>query len=370
MAIAIQPYTADKIPAVKAFNQRLAAGGIRPEFHIPESNLPDWLPKEDGSRIYQEYYLAVDGIEVRGGFILKYQNFLLGGENLPVVFYRLPVSEGIVDKAYTSVGVLMLRSAMKMQPCLFALGMGGFDRPLPTMLKAMGWNLSAVPFYFRVQHPAVVLRQIAPLRQSAARRALAGLAAASGAGWVGVKGLHWLRTKGSEAGISAEPITMFGPWADDLWKTYASRHTMIADRQSGTLNILYPPGKNFLCLKIVRGAEVLGWAVALDTQMRGNKYFGNLRVGTIVDTFASPENATPVIRSATRFLEHRGVDLVIANHSHAAWGSAFQAAGYLRGPSNFIFAAAKPLAEKLAPCPTNQTQVYLMRGDGDGPVNL
>jgi hypothetical protein len=368
MAIAIQPYTADRIPPVKAFNQRLAAGGIAPEFHFPESPTPYWLPKEKGRRIYQEYYLAVDGKEVRGGFILKYQDFLLDGEAVPIVFYRLPVSEGIVDKAYTSVGVLMLRHAMTMEPCLYALGMGGFDRPLPSMLKAMGWKLSAVPFYFRVQHPGPFLRQVAPLRQTAARRTLAGLAAATGAGWIGVKALHWLGTKGSAAGISAELITTFGPWADDLWKRYASRYAMIADRQSDTLNLLYPPGKNFLCLKIVRGAEVLGWAVVLDTQMRGNKYFGNLRVGTIADTFASPENARAVIHSATGFLENRGVDLLIANHSHATWGTALAAAGYLLGPSNFIFAAAKPLAERLVPFQTNQ--LYLLRGDGDGPVNL
>jgi hypothetical protein len=370
MAIAIQPYTADRIPAVKAFNQRLAAGGIAPEFHFPESNIPCWLPKEQGRRIYQKYYLAVDGDAIRGAFILKYQDFLLTGETLPIVYYHLPVSEGIVNKAYASVGVLMLRSALKMEPHLFALGMGGFDRPLPTMLKAMGWGLSAVPFYFRVHHPRAFLREIAPLRQSAARRALAGIAAATGTGWSGIKALHWLRTKGSTGGICAEPVTTFGPWADDLWGQCARPYAMIGDRQSDMLNILYPPGKNFLCLKIVRGIEVLGWSVVLDTQMRGNKYFGNLRVGTIADAFASPENAAAVVHSATRFLGEREVDVVVGNHSHFAWGKAFQAAGYLRGPSNFIFAAAKPLAEKLAPFEANQTQVYFMRGDGDGPVNL
>src|ERR1700745_4007629 len=130
MAIAIQPYTEDRIPSVKAFNRRLAAGGIAAEFHFPESHLPYWLPKTPGRRIYQEYYVAVDGSDVHGGFILKYQDFSLNGSSFPLAYYHLPVSEGIVDKAYASVGVLMLRSAMKLNPTLFALGMGGFDRPL------------------------------------------------------------------------------------------------------------------------------------------------------------------------------------------------------------------------------------------------
>src|SRR5712691_6906596 len=107
MAIAIQPYTEKWIPAVKALNQRLAAGGVAPEFHFPESNTPPWLPKLDGRRIYQEFYLAVDGNVVRGAYILKFQDFSVRGEMRPVVYYHLPVSEGIVNKTYSSVGVHM-----------------------------------------------------------------------------------------------------------------------------------------------------------------------------------------------------------------------------------------------------------------------
>jgi len=370
MAIAIQPHTEERIPAVKAFNQRLAAGGIAPEFHFPESNIPCWLPKRDGRRIYQEYYLAVDGEDVRGAFILKFQEFSVGGETRTIVYYHLPISEGIVNQAYASVGVFMLRSATKMQPVLFALGMGGFDRPLPTMLKAMGWSLSAVPFYFRVHHPAAFLRQIAGLRQSAGRRALAGIASVTGTGWLGIKALHWLRTKRSVPGVEASAVASFGSWADELWRQCSPLYPLIADRRGDTLNVLYPPGKNFASLRITRGSETLGWAVVLDTQMRHNKYFGNLRVGTLADCLASPENAPAVLQAATRVLEERGVDLIIANHSHAAWGDAFQSAGYLQGPSNFIFAASKPLAEKLTPFETTRNLVYFMRGDGDGPVNL
>lgn len=370
MAIAIQPYTEDRIAAVKAFNQRLAAGGVAPEFHFPESHIPYWLPRLDGRRLYQEYYIALEGESVRGAFILKYQDFSVSGAAESVVYYHLPVSEGVVNKAYASVGVLMLRSAMKMRPMLFALGMGGFDRPLPTMLKAMGWFLSAVPFYFRINRPGRFLRQIAPLRQSAGRRALAGLAAFSGAGYLAIKAAQQLRTRKQERSIRTEIVNAFASWTDDLWQHNAARYPLIADRSSAVLNVLYPPDKNFVCLQIARGTEILGWAVLLDTQMRDNKYFGHLRVGTIADCFAAPENAAEVIQAATHVLEQRGVDLTIANHSNRAWGKAFQSNGYFEGPSNFIFAASKPLAEKLAPLETRCPNVYFMRGDGDGPVNL
>jgi hypothetical protein len=357
------------VPAVRAFNQRLAAGGIAPEFHFPESHIPHWLPKTDSQHIYQEYYLAVDDQFVRGGFILKYQEFWLGGEMRSLAYYHLPVSEGIVNKKYAGIGVHMLRSAMKMQPMLFALGMGGFDRPLPTMLKAMRWEMAIVPFYFKVNHPSRFLREISPLRSSPARRAAAGLAAVTGAGWLGIKALHWMRSRATPQ-TSVEVINSFGSWADDLWQQCSSQYALIGNRDRATLNILYAGGKNFVCLKVACANRVAGWAVVLDTQMRKNKYFANLRVGSIADCLATPKDAPAVVVAATRALQERGVDLVIANHSHFAWRQAFRSAGFLEGPSNFIFAASPAFAEKLHPFDRNQPQVYLNRGDGDGPVNL
>jgi hypothetical protein len=369
MPISIQPYTEDKIAAVRAFNARLAAGGIAPEFHFPEHPVPHWLPKKDDRHIYQEYFLAIDDEFVRGGFILKYQEFLLGGKTQVLAYYHLPVSEGIVNRKFAGIGVHMLRSAMKMQPTLFALGMGGFDRPLPTMLKALRWEMAMVPFFFQVNHPSRFLRQIAPFRSSSARRAAAGLAAFTGAGWLGIKALQRIHSR-DIPGTSIEVIPSFGSWADDLWQRCSGSYALIAKRDSATLNILYPGGKSFVCLRVAGADRIAGWAVVLDTQMRNNKYFGNLRVGSIADCLAAPEDAPAVVGAAARALQTRGADLVIANHSHPAWRQAFRSAGFLEGPSNFIFAAAPALAEKLQPFDSKQLDAYLNRGDGDGPVNL
>src|SRR5215469_587585 len=371
MAIAIQPYTADLIPAVKAFNQRLRAGGIPLEFHFPENNIPQWLPKVEDRRLYQEYYLAVDGDSVRGGFILKFQDFFLDARLQPVVYYHLPVSEGIVSKAYAGVGAHMLRSALKLQPMLFALGMGGFDRPLPQMLKAMGWSVWAVPFYFRVNHPSKFLREIEPLRRSRSRLLLARLAARTGLGWAGVKLVNAVRTKHWWlAETSFAEFETFTDADNELWQKCRRHYKLIAARDCQTLNILYPPKRNFLCIKVSRDGKPIGWVVMLDTQMRDNKYFGNLRLGSIVDCLALPEDAWAVIYAAKNFLEKRGVDLTITNQSHAAWCGALESAGFLQAQSNFIFAASKPLAELLRPFQDNRNQVLLNRGDGDGPVNL
>jgi hypothetical protein len=383
MAIAIQPYTEEWIPAVQAFNQRLAAGGIAPEFHFPDSNVPQWLPKVDGRRIYQEYFLATDGDAVRGGYILKFQDFSFRGEMRRIGFYRLPLSEGIVNKTYATVGIHLLRHAIKSQPLLFALGMGGFHNPLPQMLKAMGWSLQAVPFHFKVNHPAKFLRNIAPLRQSPARRLAADLAAFTGAGWLGIHAAQAIRSLGAGASaghgvakpivakpITAEPIPNFGDWADEIWQSCQSRYALLACRDRANLNILYPNDKNFIRLKVSRGSEVLGWAVLLDTQMRDNKYFGTMRLGSIADCLALPENASAVTQASTRFLQDQGVDLIVSNQTHAAWGAALRKSGFFPGPSNFIFASGKSLTELLSPQESTFTELHINRGDGDGPVNL
>jgi hypothetical protein len=145
---------------------------------------------------------------------------------------------------------------------------------------------------------------------------------------------------------------------------------MAASRDAVTLNILYPAGAKFIRLKVTRRDQVIGWAVVLDTQMRSSKYFGNLRVGSIVDCFAEPENARAVIQAAAACLDERGVDLVACNHAHGAWTDALSGSGFLRGPSNFIYGASKPLRELTTSVAVARGEPYLMRGDGDGPVNL
>ena len=264
----------------------------------------------------------------------------------------------------------MLRSAMKMQPKLFALGMGGFDRPLPTMLRAMGWDLCAIAFHFKVAHPGRFLRNIAALRRNPGRRLLADLAALSGVGWVAIHTLQLLSRRPISREIMVEEVTSFGPWADDLWETHRSRYLIIGSRESSTLNVLYPSGKGFICLKVTRGTKVLGWIVLLDTRMKNNKYFGDMRVGSIVDCFAAPENANVVLQAGTQALERRGVDLIVSNQGHKAWTSGLRANGFLSASSNFIFAASNPVAELISPFESNKSDFFFNRGDGDGPVNL
>jgi hypothetical protein len=361
--IAIAPFSAQYVSAVERFNARIAAALGPTELQVPLHP-----PPED-----EERFLAVENDEVRGGYILRSQDFSIAGETRRVAHYRLPISEAIADRAYAGVGLQLLRSALRTQPLLFALGMGGVDQPLPKMLRATGWPMFAVPFYFKVNRPCRFLRGARALRSSAVRRAALDAAAFSGAGALGIRALQWYarRTCNAAALYPSELFRGFAGWADDLWRQCARRYTLAGVRDRSALNRLYPAGdKRFLCLRVFDGGRILGWAVLLDTAMRGHKQFGDLRVGSIADCLALPEDAAAVIAAATRRLEERGVDLIVSNQAHQAWTAALHSAGFLRGPSNFVFAASPELARLLHPFDDNAAGFHVNRGDGDGPIHL
>jgi hypothetical protein len=370
--ITIEPYSETWTAGVREFNSRLAAAGLT-EFRFPETPEENRLPKKTGRRIFQEIFVAPDNGVVRGGYVLKHQRFHIGACVLPVAFYRLPLSEGVVNRAYASLGSHMVRNALKHQPLMFALGMGGFDRPLAQMLKAMKWTMWPVPFYFKVLRPKSFLLNLRLLRSTSLRRVASCAAAYSGAGWLLIKAAQYARAWNQmrTGSPSVQEFREFGEWADELWTQCEGEYAMAGERDSHILNVLYPADSGrFICLKVSRENEVLGWAVVLDTPMKADKYFGDLRVGTLADCFAAPHNAASVAAGAVQTLERRGVDLIVSNQGHQAWGRALQSLGFLQATSNFIFAASPKLAELLKPIEQNRSRVHLTRGDGDGPIHL
>jgi hypothetical protein len=366
----MQAYPRELEGAVRDFNARLRAGGS--EFHFHESSVPGWLPRRDGCPIFEEYFLAVDGAAVRGGYVLKRQPFHLDGRTQNVGNLNLTLSEGSINPVYNMLGVQILADAQKRSPLLYALGMGGFENTIARMLKAVGFSLCAVPFFFRVVRPGRFLRHFQPLRKSAlARLVLDGLAA-SGLGTV-ARPLHAVleRPVPDRRSLEWEVVDAFGEWADGVWEEAKPHYSLIAVRDRESMNVLYPAAnRRALRLKVVHQGEVAGWAVLLDTPMAAHKHFGAMRLGSLIDCLARPGREAAVAQAATAFLMGRGVDLIVTNQSHRAWGAACRRAGYLPGPSNFVFAASRKLAAQLTPFEEQSARMHLLRGDGEGPSHL
>src|ERR1017187_8215534 len=110
MSLEIVAYRQEMVAAVGEFNQRLLAGGgllaggALADQQFPETPDPGWMPG-------MELFLAVEGSMVRGGYILRRQNFSVGGATLPPAPFGLPLSEGIVNRSVAMLSLLMVRDA-------------------------------------------------------------------------------------------------------------------------------------------------------------------------------------------------------------------------------------------------------------------
>jgi hypothetical protein len=241
------------------------------------------------------------------------------------------------------------------------MGMGGFDKPLPQMLQRLKWQISAVPFHFKVVRPGRFLRNIRVLRTSAVRRLALDAAAITGAGWLGMKAMGiGRRLPRQEVDLAPN----FAGWGDEIWRHSRAGYPLTAVRDARTLDELYPASD----ARFLRVRTGDGWALLLDTQMRDHKQFGDMRVGTIVDCLSPSVAAEPVVRAATSLLERQGVDLIVSNQSHAAWSRALLDAGFRTGPSNYLVALSPAFAKAAGSASADQ--FHFNRGDGDGPIHL
>ena len=362
MGIEIRPYTEDWIPAVREFNKRMRPARGQFEFWQLETT-PTPFPKGDGRRFSHERFLAIDGSHVRGGYALNWQEISLRGEILPVAGFARPITEGAVDRHFSLVGIELVRDALRRSPLLFGLGIGGYDRPMAKILRAMGWSMRPVPFYFKVKNAARFLRNLRPLRKGRLASLAMDAAALSGVGQLAV----W--TSSAVLGLkyklvpppSVEPMEAFSDWSNEIWKATHRSYSIIAVRDQHVLNVLYPP-ENAQCIRLKVGERdrLLGWAVVSETsELEG--YFGSMRVGLIMDCLARPEDARQVLRAATRALEERGVDLIVSNQSHPAWRAGLREAGFFRGPSDCLFAASRALAEKLRSVDPHWAEIHVNR---------
>jgi len=373
MAIVIQPYRPEHEPAVTEFNQRLRLAGEDENMVFYSSAQPRWLARTVESCIHNDFFVAVDDGIVRGGYALKTQEFFFpDGQIRSIGYYHHPLSEGIVNKAHAIVGTMLLRDAMQRAPLLYCLGMDGYDHPLPQMLVRLGWAHCLVPFFFRIVNPSRFLRNMQTLRSSPSRKFLLDLAAYSGAGWAGSKLFQGYRALGAPRSPTVECCEVANFETADaaeslqsLWEQARQTCSFTAMRNAEALRTLYPPELTHLTRLVVkRNGSAIGWAVV--GERRKDAKYGSMRVGSVVDCFALPGELFSVVRCATQTLEQQGFDLILSNQSHQAWGEAFKAAGYLPGPSNFIFAASKKLTQLLAPFEEVRPRMHVTRADGDG----
>lgn len=372
MAIRVLPFEERWRAGVEQMNERIARSGREGGFDV--ANQMDWLQSPRGRRVWREFWVAVeDDTVVRGGFALKPQEWLIRGETKIVTDWQGPFSDAAHDPRYAAMGLRLVREMIRLRPLLYSWGHGGADEPIVLMLRKMGMLMHETPFCLRICRPFRFLRRNGQLRATRGRRLLLDLLAWTGLGWAGLRALFaTLALRRPRSTATAEVVDAFGSWADDLWERCKGDYLAIAFRDSESMNALipatgWPPA---IRLKVSDNGRVIGWAAVMDTAMRGDRRFGDLRVGSIVDCLASPGHAAVVVAAAWRFLRGRRVDLVVSNQAHPAWVDAFARNGFLVLPRRRIFAASTQLAAALAPIEETARGLHLTNMDGHGPMAL
>ncbi len=373
--IEIVPYHEELIPEVQEFNGRLRASGVDRAFGLRSllretAAVPARLP---GSGLFEESFLAVEGRAVRGGYVLQHQDFQLNGEVASVGLFRHPLSEGTSDRRYTLVAPLLLRDALKRQPLLHGIGIGGYKVAAARLLKTAGFTIVSVPFYFRIEHAGRVLRQVRTFRSSRGRRLAADIGALTGIGALGF-GLaqrHRADRHKLDRQARARMLPSFDRWADDIWAAARSEIDFGAVRDYLVLGQLYDlPGNRFLKVVIEDGAGPCGWVVCLATQVHNHSAFGDLKVGSIVDCLVRPGYEGALMDAAVERLRQEDVDLIVTNQSLTAFGTALRGTGFLSGPSNFLLAASPRLGERLPGLERDIGRMHINRGAGQTTANL
>ena len=361
-------YSQDLEPLVKSFNLRLREGGEALRF--PESHIPRF-PYSADRHPYQEMFLLIHKGQVRGGYLLTHERFSIQDSIESVACGpQFSLSEGAVSREYGMVGGLLVEHALSKQPLMYALGIGGMNERLSKLLLALHWTLYPVPFYFRVTNTFRFFADLTHLRRTRGQQLCMEVLRLTGAGPLAIR-MAQLRVGDGAGTVSGEVVPCFSTWADGIWDKVSSNYSLISERDSVTLNHVYPDSAS-RChrLKVESANGTVGWAVVLDTQMCGHKQFGNLHVGTLVDCLALEGHQGAVAEAATKFLEQKDVDLIVSNQSNTAWGKALLRAGYLPGPSNFILGLSPELSKRVGPLAAQKSKIHINRGNGDGPIHL
>lgn len=91
-------------------------------------------------------------------------------------------------------------------------------------------------------------------------------------------------------------------------------------RDQATLETLYPASSaRFIKGFVAQGNHVVGWCVLLATEMCDHKYFGSLKVGSLVDCFAKSGHEQQVVSFAEGILRDSNVELIVSSQSQSAW---------------------------------------------------
>ena len=126
----------------------------------------------------------------------------------------------------------------------------------------------------------------------------------------------------------------------------------------------------FIRLKIIVNNKTTGWALVLVTSLSNHNYFGNMKIGSLIDCLFTKGLEAEIIALIKRYFIKKNVDLIISNQSCGDINFGFLKNGFIEGPSNFILAVSPKLSKVINLNTDSLKEMHINRGDGDGPIHL
>lgn len=364
----IRPFKNENIKKVKEFNGRLKSKGQSSMF--PDNPVPYMYPKENNNELYREYYLCIeDNKTVVGAYILQNQVFFINGKYQNLADFMLPISEGSINKNYNFVGLIIQNNALKKQPNLFALGMGGEKNKIYQIHKANKWRFFNIPFLFRIINFSSFIKNIKYFQNRKKLYFLLKILKKTLIiDLIVIIYNFFIDLKINKKFGEYSEIQKFSDWSNDIWNKSKTQYDLIAKRDCNNLNVLYANNKNLIRLKIKKGHQTYGWCILKKSKLKNHNHFGDMQLGTIIDFLSLPKYEKNVVQAALYYFKENKVDLIVTNQANKKFINILQNYGFFKGPSNFDFAVSKSLSGELQN--SNANKFHINRGDGDGPINL
>ena len=245
------------------------------------------------------------------------------------------------------------------------LGTPGVDSQVGKLYRALRFDYwGEVPFLYLALNGSNLLRNLVIFKKSRTISLASTVASHLFVPGKIIEMRHRRATK-SDPHIRIERWRTFPQAAGDLWAQLINTFTLVFDRSTEYLNWRYAE-PCYQRVGLFRNDQLVGWIVWKLTAMNDNTYFGNLRVGTVVDLLADPGKPADVealLGVAVRGLAAGRADVIVTNLSDRRFVSCARVAGFRAGPSNYHFFSKNLPALKIDDC-------HLTRGDSDGDRRL
>jgi hypothetical protein len=342
--------------AVRDFNNRLQSSGTEVPFLLPE-----WSAERCSHP--KQPWLLLAGNDIRGGVLLTQHRARIGSDEQIAVNIQAPLTEAVINPQFASLSVGLFREIQRRFTFAYAVGMGGLDKPMPRLLKALKWQVDLTPFRFvplnvgRVATSVKAIRdRIPPLLMPFTE--LAGtLVTPLFRQVLSIRGARDLGVV-SKAEESTAAVAV-------AWAAMSRSINFGLTRDINAAAALYAVNENEIVLQ--RRSDPRCVAVVRIRHLDTRSPFAGLTVATVLELLAPNEREVGLLsRQVLGYLARCDVDIAVTNISNAAHVRSLDGSGWLRGPSNYVLALSPAMASAGVTADTS----YVTRTDGDGRLNL